>query len=162
MLKTLIRRSALILLAAVAINAAAPAANAQTGEKTLGVAGGFATRNNGGFANVFFQYTLAPHVRIAPEIGYMFRNEGKSGFEISGDVHLPFRVARALNVYPLAGLTFNSWTHNSHTQSRVGLDFGGGFDLYLTSNLKLMLQGKYSLMNDVGGGFFQMGFGYVF
>lgn len=139
-------------------------ANAQKkGEMTLGVAGGFATENNGGYVNAFFQYTAAPHVRIAPEIGYVFRNEGKSAFEMSADVQFPFRVAKGLSLYPLAGVTLNSWNHVHHnTQTRVGADFGGGFDIYLTSNLKLNFQGKYSLMNDYSGGFFDMGIGYVF
>ena len=44
----------------------------------------------------------------------------------------------------------------------AGAGFGGGFDFYLTNYLKLTLQGKYSLMNDVSGGFIGMGIGYVF
>lgn len=155
------------ILAAIALLvgvAAVPQeAYAQRGEKTLGVAGGFATYNNGGYANLYFQYSFADHVRIAPEIGYIFRNEGKSGFEMSVDMHFPFKIARGFGVYPLAGLTFNNWTyhHDGHA-SRLGADFGAGFDIYLTSNLKLTLQGKYSLLNDTGGGFFDMGIGYVF
>lgn len=137
--------------------------SAQRGEKTLGVAGGFATYNNGGYADLYFQYSFANHFRIAPEIGYVFRNEGKSAFELSVDMHFPFRIARGFAVYPLAGFTFNNWSYagDGHA-SRAGADFGAGFDIYLTSNLKLNLQGKYSLMNDTGGGFFNMGIGYVF
>jgi opacity protein-like surface antigen len=138
-------------------------ANAQTGEKTLGFAGGYSSYNNGGYANLYFQYTFAPHLRIAPEIGYMFRNEGKSGFECSVDMQFPFRLARGFNIYPLAGVTLNNWTyeHDGHA-TRAGFDFGAGFDIYLTSQLKLTLQGKYSLMNDTGGCFLDMGIGYVF
>ena len=40
--------------------------------------------------------------------------------------------------------------------------FGGGFDIYMTSQLKLNLQCKYSLMNDTGGCFLNMGIGYNF
>lgn len=139
-------------------------AMAQRGEKAVGVTGGFATYNNGGYASVYFQYTFANHFRIAPEVGYVFRNEGKSAFEMSVDMHFPFRIARGFNIYPLVGLTFNNWTykHSDHHASRVGGDFGAGFDIYLTSSLKLSLQGKYSLMDDTGGGFFNMGIGYVF
>ena len=133
------------------------------GEKTLGIAGGYASHNDGGYANMFFQYTFAPHVRLAPEIGYIFSNDDKSAFECSVDVHFPFRVARAFNLYPLTGLTLNSWTykHGGHC-THAGFDFGAGFDLYMTSSLKLTIQGKYSLMNDTSGAFIQMGIGYVF
>lgn len=136
---------------------------AHRGEKTLGVSGGFATYNTGGYATVYFQYSFAEHVRISPEVGYVFRNNGKSGFGASIDMHFPFRVAKAFKLYPLAGVTFNNWGFKNHdSMSRGGLDFGGGFDLYLTSQLKLTVQGKYSLMKDTGGGFFSMGLGYVF
>ncbi|MCM1377236.1 MAG: hypothetical protein NC097_02865 [Clostridium sp.] len=136
---------------------------AQRGEKTLGVAGGFATYNNGGYANLYFQYSVLNYLRIAPEIGYVFRNEGKSAFEMSVDVQFPFRLAKGFAVYPLAGVTFNNWSYRGGGHaSRLGADFGGGFDIYLTSNLKLNLQGKYSMMNDTGGGFIDMGIGYVF
>jgi hypothetical protein len=66
-------------------------------------------------------------------------------------------------VYPLAGFTFNNWSYRyGDSASRAGANFGAGFEIYLTSYLKLSLQGKYSLMNDTSGGFFGMGIGYVF
>lgn len=136
---------------------------AQKGEKTLGVSGGYATYNDGGYANVYFQYSFANHFRIAPEIGYVFRNDGKSAFEFSVDMHFPFKIARGFGVYPLVGFTFNNWEYQGAGHaSRAGADFGAGFDIYLTSYLKMSIQGKYSLMNDTGGGFFGFGMGYVF
>ncbi len=155
------------LFAALAVAAGCLAlpteAEAAGGEKTLGLAGGFSTYNNGGYANLYFQYQIASHVRIAPEIGYMFRNEGKSGFEISADVQFPFKLGRGFGIYPLVGLTLNNWSyHDDGHATRAGFDFGAGFDIYLTSYLKLTLQGKYSLMNDTSGGFFDMGIGYIF
>lgn len=139
------------------------AANAQKGEMTLGVMGGFATYNNGGFMDAYFQYNIIDHVRIAPDLGYAFRNDGKSAFLLDVDVHFPFRLAKGFGIYPLVGFTFNNWSYyNDGNASRAGANFGAGFDIYLTSYLKLTLQGKYSLMNDTGGGFFGMGIGYVF
>lgn len=162
MKQILLRPLAAILLLS-GLLAAPTAASAQKGEKTVGIAGGFATYNNGGYADIYFQYSFAQHVRIAPEIGYVFRNGGKSGFEFSADVQFPFRIARGFGIYPLVGLTYNNWSFsNSHHASRFGGDFGAGFDIYLTTNLKLTLQGKYSVMNDTGGAFFGMGIGYVF
>ncbi|MBP3589324.1 MAG: outer membrane beta-barrel protein [Muribaculaceae bacterium] len=152
------------LLAALLIAVCGFTSNAQRGEKVLGVAGGYATFNRSGMVDVYFQYSFAEHVRIAPEIGYIVQNNGKAGFEASIDMHFPFRVAKAFKLYPLAGVTFNNWSYSSDksSDSRGGFDFGGGFDLYFTQNLKLSVQGKYSLMNDTGGGFFTVGLGYVF
>lgn len=139
------------------------AASAQTGEKTIGLSGGFATHNSSGFSEVYFHYTVVPHVRIAPDLGYVFRNEGKSAFVIDVDVHFPFRIARGLNIYPLVGFAFNNWSYQGGGHAaRAGMNVGGGFDLFLTRQLKLNLQGKYSMMNDTGGGFIGMGIGYNF
>ncbi|MBD5203281.1 MAG: hypothetical protein HDS82_00190 [Bacteroidales bacterium] len=162
-MKRTFRRILTIVSVAVGLLYCSSEASAQRGEKTLGVAGGYATYNDGGYANIYFQYTFADHFRIAPEMGYVFRSEGASAFTMSVDMQFPFRVARGLSLYPLAGLTFNNWSyrHDGHA-TRAGADFGGGIDLYLTSNLKLTLQGKYSVMNDTGGGYIGMGIGYVF
>ena len=141
----------------------AQTAEAQRGEKSLGIMGGFSTYNNGGYVGVDFQYTIVNHVRIAPDIGYSFRNDGKSAFLLDVDVHFPFRIAKGFAVYPLVGFTFNNWSYQGGgNASRAGANFGGGFDFYLTSNLKLTLQGKYPAMNETGGGFIGKGIGYVF
>lgn len=152
------------LMVAVAMLFLLPgAAKAQRGEMTLGLNGGFATYNDGGYTNLFFQYTPINHVRLAPEIGYVFRNKGKSAFNLAVDVHFPFKLGRGVAIYPLVGFVFNSWNYSGHhTANRAGADFGGGLDFYLTSYLKLSLQGKYSMMNDTGGGFIGMGIGYNF
>lgn len=162
-MKSNCKRSALAILMAAAASISSIPAFAQASEKTLGVAGGYASHNNGGEANIYFHYSFSQHVRIAPEIGYVFRNEGKSAFECSVDMHFPFRVARGFKVYPLTGVTLNNWSHEHDGHiTRCGLDFGAGIDLYMTSSLKLNVQGKYSLMNDASGCFVQMGIGYVF
>ena len=96
--------------------ACAPTANAATGEKALGFAGGFASYNDGGYGKIYFQYEIAPHVRLAPEMGYIFRNEDCSGFEFSFDVQFPFRLARGFSIYPLAGLTLNNWSYEADGQ----------------------------------------------
>ncbi len=149
--------------AVVCLIAVSLPASAQSGEKTLGVAGGFSSYNNGGYAGIYFQYSFADHLRLAPEMGYVFRNDGASAFAMSLDVQVPFRIARGFGIYPLAGLTYNNWSYigDGHA-SRLGADVGAGLDFYLTSNFKLTLQGKYSMMNDTSGGFFNVGFGYVF
>lgn len=157
-LKKAFATAAVMLLAGGALSPDASAA-----DKTLGFAGGFASYNNGGYANLYFHAPLASHVRLAPEIGYIFRNEDKSGFECSVDVHFPFRMARGINVYPLTGVTVNNWSYRKADHvTRAGFDFGGGFDICMTPSLKLTLQGKYSLMNDTGGCFIEMGIGYNF
>ncbi len=164
-MKISIRHSlAALSLASCALLCPAGASAQSVGEKTIGFAGGYASHNGGGYADLYFQYTFAPHIRIAPEIGYVFRNEGKSAFVASVDLQFPFAIARGFNVYPLAGVTLNNWEYEHHDDhaTRAGFDFGGGFDIYMTRQLKLNVQCKYSLMNDTGGCFLNMGIGYNF
>lgn len=139
-------------------------ASAQSkGAMTLGLSGGYAGKNNGGYASLFFMYQFARHVRIAPEIAYVFRNEGKSAFTMDIDMQFPWAMTRGVNVYPLAGVAFNNWTfEGGGNATRVGLDLGGGFDINMTPQLKLTLQAKYTLMNDMGGVYAGMGIGYNF
>ncbi|MDD6228510.1 MAG: hypothetical protein PUA94_05725 [Bacteroidales bacterium] len=158
-----------ILLAAFAVMLAALILPQQAqafgrGEKSLGVVGGYATYNNGGYMNMNFQWEFATHFRLAPEIGYVFKNDGLSAFEASIDMQFPFRLIKGFGVYPLIGVTLNSWHHypSKSNATRFGGDFGAGFDIYLLSYLKLSIQGKYSLMNDTSGGFIGMGISYVF
>ncbi|MCM1291501.1 MAG: porin family protein [Prevotella sp.] len=140
-----------------------PKAFAQKGEKTLGVMAGYSGYNDGAFTSIYFQYTFAKHVRISPELGYVFKNKEKSAFEVGVDINFPFRLSKGIEIYPLTGLTINDWRYqgNGHL-TRFGADFGGGLDFYLTSYLKLNVQGKYSLMKDTDGVFVGLGIGYVF
>ena len=95
----MVRKITVMIVAIAGVLASAFPAYAQKGEKTLGIAGGFASYNTSGYVDVYFQYSFAEHVRIAPEVGYIFRNDGKSGFAASVDMHFPFRVARGFKLY---------------------------------------------------------------
>ena len=153
---------ALSLMMAMGI-AAPVTASAQKGEMSLAVNGGYASANESGYANVSFDYTFANHFRLAPDIGYVFRNEGASAFMLDVDMHFPFRVAKGVGLYPLVGFAYNNWSFEHHdSASRAGANFGGGLDLYMTSNLKLNLQCKYTLVNDMSGVYVGMGIGYIF
>ena len=157
--------STAVLLASVIL--CAPGAHAfGKGEKSMGVMGGYATYSHSGYVSANFQYTFARHFRLAPEIGYVFLNNGRSGMEVSADMHFPFRVARGFGLYPLAGLTFQGWSvkvlGERESWSRFGGDFGIGADIYFTNFLKMTFQGKYSWLKDTSGFFVGMGLSYVF
>ncbi|MCM1369143.1 MAG: hypothetical protein NC204_02095 [Candidatus Amulumruptor caecigallinarius] len=133
------------------------------GEMALTVNGGYASYNNGGYMNLGLQYTFLPHFRITPEIGCVFSNEHRSAFIMSVDMQFPFKIMRGFEIYPLIGLTMNSWDYSpGGSATRVGGDFGVGFDLYVTKHLKFGFQGKYSAMSDTDGAFLGLGIGYVF
>lgn len=153
----------LLMVGVIATGLVPMRANAQKGEKTLGIMAGYAGHNDGGYTDVYFQYSFAEHLRISGDLGYVFRNENKSAFLLDVDMHFPFKVYKGIAVYPLGGFTFNNWSYkHGDSTGRVGLNVGGGVDFYITSYLKLTAQAKYSLMNDTSGVFAGIGIGYVF
>lgn len=132
-------------------------------ELSIGLGGGYTGYNNGGYAKLYFHYQPFKYLRLSPEVGYMIKNDNKSGIEFSFDLHSPFRVGRGVSVYPLVGFTANQWhiTDQGNT-TKVGLDLGAGLDLYMTSNLKINFQGKYSFMKKTSGCFIDLGVAYIF
>lgn len=149
-----------VLLTSIVIS---PATMAQRGQKSLSLSAGYASFNNSGYTDISFQYSFSKNVRIAPTIGYVYKKEGKSAFTINLDVQFPFKICQGIQIYPLTGVTFNDWTYkNDENLARFGLNAGAGVDLYITSNLKFSIQGKYSFMNDTDGAFGGIGIGYVF
>lgn len=151
------------LLCFASVSLVSLCAVAQTGQKSIGMLGGYASYNDGGYADIYFQYQVAPHFRIAPDAGYVFRSDGKSAFVMNADMQFPFALAKDFAIYPLMGFTFNNWEYpHDYNVTRGGVNIGTGFDIYLSRDIKMTLQGKYSIMNDTSGAFLGMGIGYVF
>lgn len=158
---------ALVVLSGAIFGLGIGEAQAAPKEMAVGIGGGYSSYNNGGYAKLFVHYSPINHLRLAPEVGYVIKNQNKTAFEFSLDCQSPFRVGRGVSVYPLVGFTFNQWNFYDDPEvktkmTRAGLDLGGGLDVYLTSNLKFDFQAKYSLMRNTSGCFIDLGIAYVF
>lgn len=154
------RTIALAVLTVSALTLFTPSASSR--DMALGLGGGYASYNNGGYAAVNFQVDMARHLRLAPEVGYVFSSKKKSALLLSADIQCPFKMSRGFNLFPLAGLTFNSWSHNGNTDNRFGVDLGGGLELLMSANLKFSFQAKYSIMSHTDGLFAGAGIHFVF
>jgi len=144
------------------------------GEKSLGPKIGYASRNSSAVAGLVFQYTFSQHLRIAPEIGCVFRHKNQDAFLADINFHVPFGLLDTDKValYPLAGLAFNSWALHGHDSvedvdvtshvNRFGLNLGAGFDLRCSSTLKLNLEAKYTLVKSYSSAYITLGISYVF
>jgi len=153
----------LLLAAASIFGAPSMRADDKRGDMTLGIGGGYASANHSGYADIYFRYTFARHVRIAPEVAYVFRNDNLSAFKVDVDMQFPFAIAKGVQVYPLAGMAFNNWNvAHGDTHSRFGLNVGGGFDLKFTPQLRVTIQAKYSIMEHTDGVYVGAGIGYNF
>lgn len=149
----------------------------EKGEKTVGITAGYNTRNESAVAGLFFQYRINRLLRIAPDLTYIFRNNHTDGLALNVNLHMPLPVVSdKVNFYPLAGLNYTSWSFHPKTaspaiiegddvttrRSRLGLNIGGGLDIYATSTLRLFIEGKYTGVRHYSTCAFTAGIGYRF
>ena len=150
-------------------------ANAQLvkGEKNLGPRLGYISENKSAVVGLEFQYNLSSRVRLAPGIGCAFRHHNEDALLIDLNVHTPFFLGGDnVDLYPLAGLAFNSWAlHHLATAelddvtshiNRFGANLGAGFDLRCSSTLKLNIEAKYTFIKSFSSVFLTAGVSYAF
>lgn len=162
---------ALMLICSLLLPAAA---NAQSGEKSVGLRGGYTTATKSPVAGLFFQYRFSKYFRLAPSAEYYFRHHGTDAYTINLDAQVPFAfsVSSRFNIYPLGGLNLTSYNYryraeestddSSTRKTRFGLNLGGGLEYYVTPSLKLSVEAKYVLIKKIDGGNFTASIGYVF
>ncbi|MBO4955223.1 MAG: outer membrane beta-barrel protein [Muribaculaceae bacterium] len=162
------------ILSLIAI--AAPAANAQHGEKSVGLRAGYTTRNNTASAGLYFSYRFTEHFRIAPKIDYAFRHNKTDAFSFNFDTEYPIALntVNTVNFYPIAGLNYS--TYSTHTsvadsdesddasvrESHFGLNLGAGVEYFATPTLRLSFESKCQLVKKYTGGWFTISIGYRF
>lgn len=164
----------LLLTLIVLLGAAGAHAQTAKGEKSLGPKLGYISRNSSAVAGLVFQYSFSDHLRISPEISCVFRNRDQDAFIADVNLHFPFRLSETgkAGLYPLAGLTFNSWNRHGHDPvedvdvtthvNRFGLNAGAGFDLRCSQALKLNLEARYVLVKSYSSAIVTVGISYVF
>lgn len=170
-MKSLLRRLAFSAALLLALLGASQSANAQRGESTFGLQAGYTSTNKSAVAGLFFQYGISDRLRIAPQAGCVFRNEGLDAFQADINLHFPFRFTPAsAQLYPIVGVNFSSWTRHDEVEdseatdrkSRLGGNVGIGFQLKATSSLKLKVECVYTVMKQYSTFAPTIGIGYVF
>ena len=152
----------------------APAAWGQVerGEKMLGVRAGYATTNESAVAGLTFRYAVSPWVRIVPEVGCVFRHHGEDAFIADINAQVPFSFGTSVvDLYPLAGLTFNSWSRHfesldgadvSTRANRFGANVGAGFDFRVSPTLNVGLEARYTFIKEYTSLYLTASISYVF
>lgn len=150
------------------------AAQTEVSGKAVGPRAGYLSTNHAMMAAIAVDYNCAPHLRLSPAIGIVFRNEDRDALRLKLDVQAPFfSDKRIFGVYPLAGLNLSSWSLRNvpdldgieavtRHHTRVGLDVGGGCEAYVGSTFKVYLQARYTFMKDYPGTELCAGIAYVF
>lgn len=160
----------------------------EKGEKVVGVQFGYASRNSSADLGLFFQYTFSKHFRLQPQAQLVFRNKNRDAFlfDINAQVPIAF-TSNKFTLYPFAGLNFSSWNqHNiigevnieenpenpeqpklevisySERKNSIGVNLGAGFDLKVSSSLKISLEAGYTFVKYNSGVRVLAGIGYIF
>lgn len=177
----MLKRIICLFVAIVALNILTPnTVMAQRGEKSVGLRGGFTTRNTTPTAGLYFSYRFSEHFRFAPKVDYAFRNNGTDAFAFNFDAEMPIALGSSgkVNFYPIGGLNWS--TFNTHTSSeltakvreasddssvrtnRFGLNMGAGVEYFASPTLRLAVEGKCLLIKQATGGWFNVSIGYMF
>ncbi len=158
-------------------------ASAQSGphSKSVGLRGGFTTRNTTATAGLYFSYQFTEHFRFAPKVDYAFRHHGTDAFSFNFDTEMPIsldQTTKKVNFYPIAGLNYSTFTNHltlvdvdnqtdesddsSQRINHFGLNLGAGLEYFATPTLRLALEGKCQLIKQFTGGWFNLSIGYMF
>jgi len=107
-------------------------------------------------------YGINENIRFDLSDHYYFKKEYKYLDDLNLNVHYLFDVADNLQVYPLAGVTLllwkvefddynfqtDTWFKNSFSDSKFGVNLGGGAQYALTDQLLLNGELKFQLISD--------------
>lgn len=155
-----LKKLALALIALVATTAfITPTSAQEQGEWTGGVKFNIYSRWNGtAGVGVYARYGLSDALRVEPAVVLLCK-KGMS-FDISGDLQYPISLSNNLEVYPIAGLSFN----DPYTWG-LGINVGGGVGYELSNRinvnlgLKWIIQTQKYITNPI---LFSFGGGYKF
>ncbi len=147
---------------------------AQRGEKSVGLRGGFTTRNTTASAGLYFSYRFSQHFRFAPKMDYAFRNNDTDAFSFNFDTEYPIALNSTGNVnfYPIAGLNYTTFNihsfdpensiDSSERLNHFGLNVGVGIEYFATPTLRLAFESKCQFVKQNTGGWFNICIGYRF
>ncbi len=146
------------------------AVHAERGEKAFGPRLGFVSHNESAMGGLVFQYSLSKYVRLAPHACIVFRHQEEDALLVGLDVQFPIRTGGKVNLYPIAGVGYASWTrHNvdadrdatTHT-NRMSLTAGAGAELRVKESLKLFIEAQYVYVKHYDGAMVDAGIAFVF
>ena len=92
-------------------------------------------------------------------------------YDIELSRQIKFYEGDNVNLYPLAGLSLNSWAWHytdeasddvtTHT-TRFGLNVGAGFEYRCNATMKLTFEAKYTLIKKYSATYITAGLSYIF
>lgn len=121
-----------------------------------------------------YQYSFTDAIRLEPSATYFFKKDYVSMWDINVNVHYLFHLADKFSLYPLAGVSLlgakadlgdelkEYGVKASASETKFGVNLGGGAQYRLSENFALALEIKYQLVSDYDRPVFTLGAAYKF
>ena len=113
------------------------------------------------------RYNIDGHFR--PELEANYYPEGDNNiraWDVNMNLQYLFPITHRFKVYPTAGLTIVGADFDgigiSTSESRVGLNLGGGVQFNITPKLHLHAETVYKIVSDIDRGVLSVGLSYAF
>ena len=141
---------------------------AQKGIQAAGVSLNYGTEISSIGLGVKYQYNITNDIRLEPSITYFFENKGVDMFDMNVNAHYLLPLASNIRLYPLAGLTYTRWATDfgnggaEITNSKLGINLGGGAEFDITDELMMNFELKYQCVSDFDQAIFSIGLAYMF
>jgi len=153
--------------------------HAQKGKQAIGFGLNYGTQIENIGLGIKYQYNITDPIRIEPSFNYFFENDNVSMLDFNVNFHYLFPVAKAVNLYPLCGLTLANWMFDkydvdwdgdhvhidndgNHNECRFGVNLGAGAEFALKRNWFMNFEFRYQLVGDFDQAVFNLGAVYKF
>lgn len=129
------KRLALLLVASLAMLCAGAV---ERPPLAIGFTYNYATEYKQSGFGLKLQGRVGHHLRIEPEMIYMFENKDVTTLHLNLNVHYVMPMASRLNIYPFAGLGYSHWGYVGPNSNRWGLNLGAGVEYNLGRNWEFL------------------------
>lgn len=115
------------------------------------------------------QYNITDLVRIAPSLDYYVKKHGFDVYGLTIDAHYLIRLFDGVNIYPLAGVAFQSWGVEkianekiSNRSSETALNLGAGAEFPIGNQVSFDAEAKYQVVDNFSQWVISVGLKYTF
>lgn len=143
---------------------------------SVGIRGGYTTRNNTATTGLYLSYRFSEHFRLSPKLDYAFPHDKCDGFSINLDTEYPLSLSQTgrVKLYPIAGLNWSTYTEradeggilketkDTHRLNQFGINVGAGLEYCPTPTLRMAVEAKGLMIRKNTGGWFSATIGYNF
>lgn len=138
----------------------------------LGVHAGYGAEINSLGGGIDLHYYHTNKLRFAPSFTWFFQQKNDKLFMIDADVHYVLPVSLSASLYPIAGVSYSYWSHDTvvdenlyekrKVKHRLGANLGVGIQHDIAYRVRANFEIKYQSIPDYSQVVFSAGIGFWF